>query len=162
MWLTGKIIPLESTSLLLSILFKVSFISESLIFHFSDLFNFIVIDNQLFSIKWLIMKSLLSSSCSVWLFVANESILVDNSLAVIRSFSLNSNTLKLTEFLKNLSDLALIPIQWEVLNVKIDSLLRALESDGFHKFLLFSLRFFQGWSNIKLESIWIICHLPIH
>jgi len=76
MWLTGKIVPLESTGLLLSVLLEIGFILEFFHLDFSNLLNFIVVDNQNFAINLMVRKLLLSSGTRVWLFVANKGILV--------------------------------------------------------------------------------------
>ena len=54
-WLTGQIIPLESTGLLLSILFPISLIFEFSHLHSSDLFDFIIVDDKNFTIKSLVL-----------------------------------------------------------------------------------------------------------
>jgi hypothetical protein len=50
MWLTGKIIPLESTCLLLSVFFEIGFILEFGHLDLSDLLDFIVVDDENFTI----------------------------------------------------------------------------------------------------------------
>jgi len=119
MWLTGKIVPLESTGLLLSILLEIGFISEFFHLDFSDLFDLVVVDDQNFTFNLMVGKLLFGISAGVWLFVANESILV--SWFVL--FGLDSNVLKFTVFTEFSSDFLFSPAGWEVFNVKVDSLL---------------------------------------
>ena len=61
-----------------------------------------------------------------------------------------------------MSDVLFSPTVWEVLDVKVDSLLGALVSDSFHEFLLFSLRFAESMSNVKLKSISSWGHFSVH
>jgi hypothetical protein len=124
----------------------------------SNLLNFIVVDDQNFSINLSVRKLLLGLSTGVWLFEADESVLVTRGILLW----LKSNVLELTIFGELLSNLSFSPAIWEVLNVKIDSLLGALVSDSFHEFFLFSLGFAESMSNVKLKSISSWGHFSVH
>jgi len=80
MWLTCEIVPLESTSLLLSIFLEIGFILKFSHLNLSNLFDFIVVDNQNFSINLSVRKLLLGSGAGIWLFIANKSILVSSGI----------------------------------------------------------------------------------
>ena len=77
-WLTLKIIPLEPSGLLLSVLFKISLVLELIHLDFSNLFDFIVVDNQHLTVIHLVRKLLLSLSAGIWLLVAYEGILISS------------------------------------------------------------------------------------
>jgi hypothetical protein len=76
MWLRSEIVPLESTGLLLSIFFEIGLILKLSHLNLSNLFDFIVVDDQNFSINLSVRKLLLGCGAGIWLFIANESILV--------------------------------------------------------------------------------------
>jgi len=80
MWLTGKIVPLESTGLLLSVLLEIGLVLEFSHLDLSNLFNFVVVDDQDFSINLSVSHVLFGSGAGVWLFVADESVLVSSGI----------------------------------------------------------------------------------
>lgn len=75
-WLTCKIIPLETTSLLLSVLFEIGFIFKLIHLNLSNFLDFVVVDDQNFTIIDLIREGLLSLLAGIWLLEANKSVLV--------------------------------------------------------------------------------------
>jgi len=118
-WLTGQIVPLESTSLLLSILFPISLIFEFSHLHSSNLLDFIIVDNENLTFECLVLQSSLSSSTSIWLFEADKSIRV-TCCTLFKSNIFNFSVSVVTE---NILKSLLSPVVWEVLDVKVDSLL---------------------------------------
>jgi hypothetical protein len=75
-WLTCKIIPLETTSLLLSVFFEISFIFKFIHLNLSDFLDFVIVDDQNFTIIDLVREGLFSLLAGIWLLEANESVLV--------------------------------------------------------------------------------------
>jgi len=69
---------LESTGLLLSVLLEIGFILEFFDLNFSNLLNFIVVDDQNFSIDLMVGKLLFGGGTRVWLLVTNEGVLVSS------------------------------------------------------------------------------------
>jgi len=158
MWLTGEIVPLESTGLLLSVLLEIGLVLKLGHLDLSNFLDLVVVDDQDLSINLGVGKLLLGGSAGVWLFVANESVLVSSSVFLW----FKSDVLKFSVFTEFLSDVLLSPAVWEVLDVKVDSLLGGFISDSLHEFLLFSLRFAQSVSNVKLKSFWSWGHFSVH
>jgi hypothetical protein len=73
MRLVGNIIPLETTSLLGLIFVPIGFISCSFHLDFSDLLDFIVVDQKHFTFNIMIVEILFGLSSIIWFLEANES-----------------------------------------------------------------------------------------
>ena len=72
-WVTGQVIQMETTSLLLLISFKVGFVYGLFFLDLSEFFNLIVIYDKGFIIKGLIVQILFGGCCGIWCLVADKS-----------------------------------------------------------------------------------------
>jgi len=73
MRLVSNIIPLEATSLLSLIFVPIGFVSCTLHLDFSNLFDFIVVDQKHFTFNIMIVKILFGLSSIIWFLETNES-----------------------------------------------------------------------------------------
>ena len=149
MWLTCKVVPLEASSLLLSILFPVRLVLKFGHADCSELLNFIVVDNEDLSFKSLIGKLNLSISTCFRVLEADKGMRVSTGTF----FKSDIFNFSLSTVRENSSEILFSPVIWEILDVKIKSLFRSLISDGIHELLLCSLSLVQGLSNVKFETI---------
>jgi hypothetical protein len=116
-WVTGKVIQVESTSLLSLILLEVGLINGFFLLDLSDLLDLIMVDHESLTVIGLTMKGLLGSSSRVWGLEADEG-------KSITSFTLlESDLLDLSKLFEQVLDISLGPLTWEVLDVKVASLL---------------------------------------
>lgn len=147
MWLRSQVIPLETTSLLLSIFLEISLIFQVLHLNGSEFFDLIVVNNKSFTIEGLILKPLLGVSACIWLLEAHESI----GIAGV-SF-LHPDVFKFSIVAKDFMEFFIGPVGWEVLNIQIDSLLGALVSNSLHELLLLPLLLGKSMSHVQLQTI---------
>jgi hypothetical protein len=74
MWMRYQVIEVESTTLLGNIFLKALLVYHFVSFELSNLLDFIMINDQLFSFNSMIMKGLFGLGSSVWSHVANKGI----------------------------------------------------------------------------------------
>ena len=132
-WLTGQVVPLETTTGDGDVLLPVSLVSDFFELEVSDLLDLVMVDDQTFAFIGLSVKGLFGVGAGIWLLEADE------SESVVSESFLESDLLNLSEWLEEVGKLNFSPVSWEVLDVQVASLLGVLVSDGFQEFLLFSL-----------------------
>lgn len=150
MWLTGQVVPLESTSLLGLVVLEISLILGFLELDLSEFLDLIMVnDENLISIG-LVGESALGSGGGVWLLVADESISITSLTSV------KSDLLDLTTLFEEVSEIILSPVGWEVLHVQVASLLGVLVLDGLLDLLDGSISLLDGVSYVQFH---ILVHL---
>lgn len=132
--LSLQITPLDFsvvTSFLSSVLFKVSFINGLFDENLSVLLNLVVVDNHTLAFKVGSCQALLCLSCLLWVLKANKC-----KVVAILAF-VHSDAFNVTELAEELSNLVVLPVIWEVFDIKIASFLRVLVPKN--RLLLFKL-----------------------
>ena len=145
-WLTCEVVPLEA-SVDRFVLFPVSLVSDLLELEVSDLLDLVMIDDQTLTVVSLATKSLLGNGASVWLLEADE------SKGVVLETLLESYLFDLSIGLEEVGKVDLSPGSWEVLDIKVASLLGVLVSDGFNELLFFSVLLVQEVSEVHFKAI---------
>lgn len=149
-WLTGQVVPLESTSLLGLVVLEISLILSFLELDLSELLDLVVVDDENLISIGLVGESALSSGSCIWLLVADESI------GVASLSSVKSDFLDLTTLFEEISEIILSPVGWEVLHVQVASLLGVLVLDCLLDLLDGSISLLDGVSDIELH---VLVHL---
>lgn len=121
------------------IVLEVSLVMNFFILSFSNFFYFIVIDVQLLSIEWFLMKFSFSSGSFFWRLEANKSI------EGFTFFEWKLHWFNLTISSKQFLQLFFGSIGWEVLHIQVASLLWVLVSEHLLLLLSFSLRLWKSW-----------------
>lgn len=140
-----QVVPLESTGLLGLVVLEISLILGSFELDLSELLDLVMVDNENLIAIGLVRQGVLGVGSGIWLFVANESISITGLTFV------KSDLLDLTTLLEEILKVILSPVGWEVLNVKVASLLGVLVLDGFLDLLNSSVGLLHGGSNVKLD-----------
>jgi len=115
-WVTGKIIKMEGSHLLSLIFFEISLIDGIFDLDSSLFLDLVMIDHQGLAIMSGVVQSGFGKGSRVWLFEADES-----EVSVSSFFELD--VLDLTEMSEDVLELLISPVVWEVLDVKVASLL---------------------------------------
>ena len=116
MRLVSNIIPLEATSLLRLIFVPIGFISCSFHLDFSDLLDFIVVDQKHLTFNVMIMEILFGLSSIIWFLEANVSI----SLAFF--VNTNMNIFNFTKRFKDFCQVFFFPFLRKIFYIKVTSL----------------------------------------
>lgn len=115
-WVTGKIIKMESSHLLGLIFFEICLINGIFDLDSSLFLDLVVVDHQGLAIMSSVVQGRFGKGSGIWLFEADES-----KVSVSSFFELD--VLDLTEMSEDVLELFIGPVVWEVLNVEIASLL---------------------------------------
>ena len=147
MRLVCNIIPLEATSLLRLIFVPISFISCSFHLDFSDLLDFIVVDQKHLTFNVMIVEILFGWSSIIWFLEANES----ECITIWTSF--NTNFFYFTISFEEISYFLLFPRIWEVFDIKITSSFAGFKAKSITKFFLLTKFFLQSRFDNKFQTI---------
>ena len=112
----GHFLEFEGSSLLSLVLLKVRLVNGILNLKFPLLFDLVVIDDQIFSLKALSVQIEFCVGCIVWLFEANE------CKITLQTF-IEFNALYLTMLSEDILNVIFGPLVWEIFDEKIASLL---------------------------------------
>jgi hypothetical protein len=125
------------------VVLEISLVSDIFILDLSKFLDFVVVNVELLSVEWLIMESSLSVEGIFWLLEADESIEGVSFLREeLNAFNVSMLTKELLEFFSSSGG-------WEVLDVKVASLLWVLVSDHFFLLLNVSFVLLKGFLNIE-------------
>ena len=147
MRLVSNIIPLEAASLLGLIFVPIGFISCSFHLDFSDLLDFIVVDQKHFTFNIMIVEILFGLSSIIWFLEANKS----ESITIWTSF--NTNFFYFTISFEEISYFLLFPRIWEVFNIKITSSFARFKAKSITKFFLLTKFFLQSRFDNKFQTV---------
>jgi len=150
MRLVSNIIPLEAASLLGLIFVPIGFISCSFHLDFSDLLDFIVVDQKHFTFNIMIVEILFGLSSIIWFLEANES----ECITIWTSF--NTNFFYFTISFEEISYFLLFPRIWEVFNIKITSSFARFKAKSITKFFLLTKFFLQSRFDNKFQTVYHI------
>lgn len=155
--MTGQVVQVEPTCLLLLISFKVGFVNGLFFLDLSEFFNLIMIDNKSLIIKGLIMQILFGRCSRIRSLVTNKSKRVSSLSFWFKSYFFNH-----TKWWEILFEVFFCPLSWEVLDVQIASLLWSFISDGIFLLFNFSFAFVHSMSYIEFWKIlFFFSHLSI-
>ena len=147
MRLVSNIIPLEATSFLGLIFIPIGFIFCSFNLYFSDLFDFIVVDQKHLTFNVMIVEILFGWSSIIWFLEANES----ECITIWTSF--NTNFFYFTISFEEISYFLLFPRIWEVFDIKITSSFAGFKAKSITKFFLLTKFFLQSRFDNKFQTI---------
>jgi len=117
-WLVRELGPGEGgSSLLRNVLLPVSLVSNLLELKVSNFLDLVMVDNKTLSIDSLTLEVLLGLGASIWLLEADEGV------GVLTCTLLKLYSLDLSVLLEEVLEVLLGPGGWEVLDVKVASLL---------------------------------------
>jgi len=145
---TGKVVEVESTSLLGLILFEIGLINGVFDLDLSLLLDLVMVNHEGLTVIGSVVKSRLGNGGGIWLLEADES-----EVSVSSFFELN--VLDGSELLEEVLKFLLWPLVWEVLDIEVASLLGGLVSESISLLFDLSIGLFHGVSNVELE---FICH----
>jgi sensor histidine kinase YesM len=111
-------VQIEWTLVLFLVVLVISFVSDFFLLNLSDFLDFIVIDVEYLSIEGLLVELSFSLSSIVWIFETNKGI-----YSFAFWFAENFDIFDFSEFSKVLSEFLFRSLGWEVLDIKIASLL---------------------------------------
>ena len=151
-WLRVKVCPVDSPSKLLSfVLLEVSNINFLLNVDLSDFFDLVVVDEELLSLKNLLMKIEFGTHSRIGIFETNKS-----KVDAVCTF-ICSDAFDFTELFKNLADFELAPSWRNVFDVEVAAFLCFFEAHSLCAFLLFSVSFLESVSDVQL----VVSHLVL-